>query len=51
MKRAWRRAREWVKGLASVGNFIDAVWFALIIGAFVVGGAVLLAERLLDWLK
>jgi hypothetical protein len=51
MKEAWRRVREWLSGLASIGDFIEAAWLVLLIGAIVIGGVLILGENLLEWLR
>ncbi len=51
MKGAGRRIREWMKGLASIADFIDAVWFIALIGAIVVVGILILGENLIEWLR
>jgi hypothetical protein len=47
----WHRVCEWLKGLASIGGFIEAAWLVLIIVAIVIGGTLILGENLLEWLR
>jgi len=51
MRVAWSRLREWLRGLASIGDFIEATWLMLLVAAIVIGGLVVLGGNLLEWIR
>lgn len=51
MKGIWARLREWLKALASIGDFVETAWLILLVAAIVVGGLVLLGGNLLEWIR
>ena len=51
MKSVRLRVREWLKGIASLGDFIEAAVLVLLAAAIVIGGLFMLGENLLKWLR
>ncbi len=51
MRGTLSRLREWVKGVASIGDLLEATWLAVLVAAIVIGGLFVAVENLLRWLQ
>jgi hypothetical protein len=51
MKGTWLRVRGWLKGLASIGDFIEAAVLVILVATIVIGGLFILGKNFLAWLR